>query len=560
MPALYDLLGGQASEATAVVLSGFGGEVVRVSDPPRAAVTFTNERVACKALLEREAPTIAWLEYNRDMPVTLVMAPAVEMPRQQQPKTADVPRSAASAEDPEDDAAPMPMDFSRPCTFDSFLYTPLEAVMPGSSANILGILAESPYVNMPSQKRNGRTDAMVRLTLRSFDPASLCATHLASNLFARSLDLLPTHAGPGDAVLLRGIQIHGFNHRASGVGPAFMPYVWATYNAASKALHVRKDAVLGREERRALISLATDATQRTSGTAAVHSRTRPIVTLDALEPMQFVDVFVEVVKVFAQSTPPDLYVTDYTPNSLFYENDTHLARRHGLGARSTGRFVFQLGLWQQQGQLALTLRPGQFVRINNMRVRMTPKGVLAGAVGNRHDHGYMIVPVDENEPAVQALLARRAVWLEEWGGRPRQGAKRSSSQGPAAPEAKKARDDAGEADTVQASPSEGRSHCATESTPETEAPHEALAPEAELGAPMCPPPRAVHGERFSLDLDDADVWVDLDGGSASPVYSVTDSAAPECFHTHLSVLGIVPDDPNGWIRRCCAHCDRMYVR
>lgn len=97
MPALYDLLGGQASEATAVVLSGFGGEVVRVSDPPRAAVTFTNERVACKALLEREAPTIAWLEYNRDMPVTLVMAPAVEMPRQQQPKTADVPRSAASA-------------------------------------------------------------------------------------------------------------------------------------------------------------------------------------------------------------------------------------------------------------------------------------------------------------------------------------------------------------------------------------------------------------------------------------------------------------------------------
>lgn len=120
---------------------------------------------------------------------------------------------------------------------------------------------------------------------------------------------------------------------------------------------------------------------------------RATLTLDQIGENQFFDCVAEVVKVFEHSSPPDLYVTDYTSHPLFYaRNNAHL----GIGDEELARLreergdhgggqVFQISLWDEQAEAALYLSVGKFVHLRNVRAKRNPNGMLCGTMHGERD-------------------------------------------------------------------------------------------------------------------------------------------------------------------------------
>lgn len=424
-----------------VFVSGYGAEVVRATQsPPRAGLIFA-ERMALKALLGRhDGDTLTlWFEGDRGRPATLVMqpvsmtnsvahgmrdAPIEDVARDNRSRVrADIPpsslshESAASVDDRpsplSSDPAPVllqtkVMDLARPGTLDGVVYTPLSDVQIGTTANVIGVVIDKPIVHQPKGRTDGTmSDAMLRVAMQPPKSWDTGTTLLAANLFARTVDQLPTHLLRGDAFLLRNLQIQMYHGKAHGVGPAFVPYSWASCRSPQE-WNLSPGAHLGVEERTALAQIVHHATP--TSTKSSH----PLVSLDALQSNSYVDMVVEIVRVSIKGRVPDLYVTDYLPNRQFYGHDTLLAHHHKLPKATYGHLVFQIGLWgEKASSLSFRLRPGQLVRINNVRVKTNALGTLHGSLGNSLDDKAHVEELDHRDPLAQCILQRRSAWLQQ---------------------------------------------------------------------------------------------------------------------------------------------------
>jgi len=403
--ALHQALARHATPAPIYVfVSGYGAELQRLpKDPPCAGVVWV-ERIALKALVETAdaSPLTLWFESDRARPATVVVQPA------------DVPKPTlcsdawfGSCEAPEPDTrAPTesPEPARPPTECDQRTYTPLDEIHAGQLTNIMGVLVEPPTVRGTDKG----ADAMVRLYIRAPVPSG---TVVPANLFARQLDQLPHHARAGDAILLRHVQCKEFLGRVVCVGPAFRPYSWALCSNGTftqpKGMHI------GPEEAAALTQLTH---------SEPHAPPRAPTTIAALRAGTTAALVVELVAVYLGRHVPDLYVTDYSCNEALQQNDEHLQRRFARDEASCRGRVFHVGLWGEQGALALRLHAGQFVRLSRVHVRAHTWQGLLGAMGSQNRPSDTITILDERDALLAPLLQRRSTWMAQ-----RAASKRSAS-------------------------------------------------------------------------------------------------------------------------------------
>lgn len=353
---------------------------------------------------------------------------------------------------------PVPAQVGRvACTLDGTRYTPISDVAPGTTVSVLGVVAHAPGLRPASRPSS---DAMVRVEIQQPGDAYV----LSVNLFARTHDRLPAHVAPGDAILLKALQIHDYRGHPRGVGPAFRPWSWATLAVDTAQAHSAPGTEMGAQERAALHDVLASARAPAPAPAPVPTPPRALVTLSDVHEGACVDLVAEVVAVYSRGKVPDLYVTDFTRHPLLGGHDARLARRYvrAVPPRNAHGYVFQIGLWGSQAPLCMRLQPGQCVRIEDVRVKRNALGGLQGALGRANDRGYRIEVLTPEHELAQGLARRRAAWLGD------------AAPPPAPPPPKRPR---------SASPDAGL-------------PPPSLLPPS--------PPEPVHAQRFALDSDDSE--------------------------------------------------------
>ncbi|WFD00797.1 hypothetical protein MYAM1_003549 [Malassezia yamatoensis] len=450
--ALHMFISNNHASSTPVFLSGFGAETQRFGtmEAPRTRVVYAQNRIALKAyvLNNTEAsdpvPYTVWFESNKDAPVTQVMLPLttpdnlspnseawLRTPdaRQSTPATANmlqftphastIPESRV-AETPSDEpqqnamAAAYRLPSPSPAqerTVSQRLYTPIASLRKDMIANVMGIAINDANLRLPVQQHR---DVMVKLTLTDGSSSDESASTLSSNLFAMNEEDLPGAVSEKDAVILRQVQIGIFNGRKQGVGSRKAPFQWAAWTPTSNTWRYAANATaqdFTDAERNALLRLVAHLSNAPSlgkKDCAHSNNIRVLTTIRSLQPHTFVDLVGEVVKVFSQSDPPDLYITDYTTHKNIYDgNNKHLPTQPPTDC--IGGSVLQVGLWGLHAPLAMQLRTGQVIRLDNVRIRENPRtGLLTGALSS--DKRIQIAPVDEDHTAVRALLARKSAW------------------------------------------------------------------------------------------------------------------------------------------------------
>ncbi|WFD26453.1 hypothetical protein MNAN1_001436 [Malassezia nana] len=390
-----------------VFLSGYGAELQSVPlNPPRTGVVWT-ERMALKALVEpAEGPALAlWFDCDRTRPATVVVQPADELRptlgsdawfEASSPAEAEAaPAPSAPSAPPAPPAPPSP---PAPLQCDQVTYTPLDQIQAGQLANVMGVLVEPPIV----RGMDASTDVMVRVYIRASTQADAPGPVVPANLFARHLDRLPHRARAGDALLLRHVQCKLFLGRIVCVGPAFRPYSWAV---CSRGLFTQLEGTqLGPEETRALAHLA----QAPSAPAPA-----PSTTIAELRAGHTADLVVELLAVHLGRHVPDLYVTDYSCNDTLQQNEEYLQRRFSRDEASCRGRVFHVGLWGEQGALALCLRAGQFVRLSRVHVRAHAWQGLLGSMGSQRRPSDAITILQEQDAMLAPLLQRRGAWMAQ---------------------------------------------------------------------------------------------------------------------------------------------------
>ncbi|WFD32086.1 hypothetical protein MSPP1_003128 [Malassezia sp. CBS 17886] len=449
-------------------VSGYGAEATRVgsADLPGTGILFAQNRASLKALLTggggaagdvaacgggvgevaacgapwggKDAPAsdapacdyLVWFDCNRDAPSKLVMH-AVRGDGMQAPgKLPDVlatPTSAhgaplhrATRSPPPDTSSDSWLWTPEPTTHDAradargrlhkHTYTIVEELRQSRTANVMGVCVARATERPPSMP--GR-DTMAKLVVSDGSPGAPCP--LTINMFAAHPAELPGSTERGEGILVRGVRIGEFQGRAQGVTNAYTRTQWAVWNPRTDAWWYAPQLAaddVSDAERRALRHVVRWVSQDGSSDelrpAGLHASLLPpaagprLSTLDQITAHTFFDAAVEIVKVFARSMPPDLYVTDYTSHPLFFPgNDRHLDM-HAPAGRSG--HVFQVGLWDNHAPLALQLRPGHLIRLENVRVKVNPRtGLLTGALGSAHEHNVRIHFLCEGDSAVEAL-------------------------------------------------------------------------------------------------------------------------------------------------------------
>lgn len=450
--ALHALLQRQKESPIDVFLSGYGAETQRfgTSEAPRARVVYAQSRVALKALLRDEQEYTVWFDCNKDAPVTQVMHPVVRRPspapsdawlntpalrridptpQGSAPTLQFTPASTPAPSMPPPSMPPsIPLSMPPPApaaeqALNGHVYTPIQKVKSGTVANVMGVAVVDATVRPPAQRSR---DVMVKLAISDGSGPDVASSTLSSNLFASEEGALPGAVAEHDAVLLRGVQIGLFNGRPQGVASRKHPFQWAAWSASTQTWRYASSARpsdFGDAERTALLQLvghlgtAPPAPSANARSITTGGSTRALTTLDTLQPHTFVDTVVEIVKVFAQSATPDLYITDYTAHRHIYDgNNKHLS----VQPPGPGGCVLQVGLFESHAPLAVQLRPGQLVRLDNVRIRENPStGLLTGALGSANDRRIRISPVDQDHAAVRALKSRKAAWANPGPAEPR---------------------------------------------------------------------------------------------------------------------------------------------
>ena len=393
-----------AGGAILVFLSGFGAEIVSVAGEGHlmAGAEFVAERVSLKALLVSAATAcLMWFDCNRGAPVKLVMRP-VERGEHSEQATEPPPAVSTQPAAPAAPAAPPPPPACTSRMLGNRAYVCLDDLIEGTVISTMGVSLDETDTRVPGGRSR---DYMQRLILGDGSGAGRDAS-LLINMFAATDAGLPGHLARYEALIIRGLQITSFNGRHQGVLSRRFAHDWAVWNSTANTWRYAPGSsdAFSDVERCALMQLAERMGML--GRARLPSAPRAAPTrLADVAPHTYVRLVCEVVKVFPHSAPPDIYVTDYSRNMRFFAQHERFLR--GGSSSAAGGAVFQIGLWDSQAPRALELRPGDIVRLENVRIKEGRTGVLSGALGNLRDYGTKIYVLDDADPDFHALVRWR---------------------------------------------------------------------------------------------------------------------------------------------------------
>ncbi|CAN9335836.1 unnamed protein product [Alternaria alternata] len=283
-----------------------------------------------------------------------------------------------------------------------------DATYPTDSANLIGVL-----VNYDPPKPTKGTSWALDFTIQddfAFGDVG-GQSSIRCRLFRRAENKFPPISGVGDVVMLRGFKIQEFNLRMEAVGRDMydtnmlvfpssripVPGLSHPFQAGSQKL---PHALTGGPpptipEQMAVIHMknaSTGAAQQVQQHAAINTskaRTRRSVSLiKDLQIDDYYDVRAQVVNVYyyQMGGQVDLKVTDYTPNEQMYNYaDPEQEQNHFASDRDWkgpyGCLTLNVTLYGANANwVRENLGNGDYVFMRNMRVKISHKGFLEGAI------------------------------------------------------------------------------------------------------------------------------------------------------------------------------------
>ncbi|KAN0064697.1 hypothetical protein ACQY0O_002327 [Thecaphora frezii] len=306
-------------------------------------------------------------------------------------------------------------------------YTSLTALRNGQQANVLGIVISA---GDPRRATGGSRDLNIKITIvdRSCSanasgrsPGSLNSS-LTVMLFAQTMDRIAQPVSVGQVLLFRKIVIQDFSGKVQGVGKRDQMWAWALYDPVSgqirKSPSFAQSRPLSDAEIEHMRSLAAWYGEVQGTELGLPARPiRPTLRLCDISENLFFDTTVEVLKVYTHSASPDLYVTDYTSHALFFRGTDHyLGLDYELDYPDSGEgwgHIFQIGLWDIHAEIAEALNTGDIIRIQNVRAKSNPRGMLVGGLGSAGDSGVKIKTLKASDESRVAFEKRRAEFIEQ---------------------------------------------------------------------------------------------------------------------------------------------------
>lgn len=255
--------------------------------------------------------------------------------------------------------------------------------------------------------------------------ASAIASNISFNLFAPQETDLP-RCKPASIVLLQGVKIRPFNGYPQGNGYPGQ-HAWAVMDTSEgnnrQALTCSDNCVLSEAEKKELKRQYDWYRKRHKGQLQPTQRksARPLIALSGVEREVFFDTTVEILKIWSNSRPAEVYVTDYTTHPLFYAaNDVHLdalsreelaEQQEDSGDAGNGR-VLPISLWDDQHNVVGLIQVGMLVRLENVRPKMQPNGFLGATMSGSREEKVKVIHVKETK-ILEDFARRKQDYLED---------------------------------------------------------------------------------------------------------------------------------------------------
>ncbi|CAD6912010.1 unnamed protein product [Tilletia controversa] len=328
-------------------------------------------------------------------------------------------------------------DKMKPFSLAATLYTPLPVLKESRAANFIGVVVS---YRLPTKAHYGTGDYNMNINI--VDPWCYTAEdRISINLFAKSSDQLPAHISEGMVILLRQVRMGHFNGKLTGT--VFKEKMnWCTHAPDGQYKQVA-GLIVHRQERDHLTELSkwyaeTYLGQQGEGTSAggaategiaatVNQNLRRTITLDQLQEDSFYHCVAEVVRVFASSERPEIYITDWTTHPQLQAinnkdigwNEDDIERLAEQRGDNGGGSVLKITLWDEQVNAALALQPGHFVHLRNLRCKRSALEMLEGSMGGIRtqrdfkENKWQIQKLKKSDPLLESLLKRKDKAAEE---------------------------------------------------------------------------------------------------------------------------------------------------
>ncbi|KAE8216840.1 hypothetical protein CF327_g37 [Tilletia walkeri] len=413
---------------------------------PQEKKPLSNAKDASTSKQPSGPPPAETLAIARPQPQT-GQAPTsnVNQPAQQKPENR--PRTSNANASGSSNNAHAPSKFSglrrkgkdkmKPFSLAATIYTPLPALTESRSANFIGVVVA---YRLPTKAHHGSGDFNMNINI--VDPWCFTANdRMSVNIFAKTSDALPAHVAEGMVILFRQVRISYFNGKL--VGTVFKDKLsWCTQSLEGQYKQL-PGVIVHRQERDHLSELSkwykeTYLGQQGEGTSAAGAEAESIaatitqnlrrtITLDQLQDNSFCHCVAEVVRVFATSDRPEIYITDWTTHPQLQavnnkdigwtqEDIERLAEHRGDNG---GGSVLKITLWDEQVNAALALQPGHFVHLRNMRCKRSAQDMFEGSMGGNRtqrdfkENKWQIQKLKKADPLLESLLKRKDAAAEE---------------------------------------------------------------------------------------------------------------------------------------------------
>ncbi|CBQ72312.1 conserved hypothetical protein [Sporisorium reilianum SRZ2] len=316
----------------------------------------------------------------------------------------------------------------KPRRMGNCLYTPMSMLRDGERASIIGVVVAA---GDPRRSSSGTRDLSIKITIA--DASCISGTGYAKELarsitvmlFAQQAERIPQNLAPGHIIAVRSVQIQMFSNKPQAVGKSVANWCWATYNPVSGDVRASSSFPLAShsppecsaDEMEHFRDMANWFSELQGVDANIVTRSsRPTLKLQDVGENTFFDTVVEVLKVYTHTLAPDLYVTDYTNHTLFFRgNDKYLRVESDIPYPDDSDgwgHVFQISLWDSHATIAEGLQTGDIIRIQNVRPKLNPRGLLTGGLGSSTDNGIKIRTLKPTDEARVDLEKRRALFME----------------------------------------------------------------------------------------------------------------------------------------------------
>ncbi|KAJ9475195.1 Protection of telomeres protein 1 [Pseudozyma hubeiensis] len=316
----------------------------------------------------------------------------------------------------------------KPRRMGNCLYTPMSMVRDGERASIIGVVMSA---GDPRRSTSGTRDLSIKITIA--DASCISGTGYAKELarsmtvmlFAQQAERIPHNIAPGHIIAVRSVQIQMFSNKPQAVGKSAAQWSWATYDPVSGDVRASSNFPLAShtppecsaDEMEHFRDMANWFSELQGVDANIVTRSsRPTLKLRDVGENTFFDTVVEVLKVYTHTLAPDLYVTDYTNHTLFFRgNDKYLRVESTIpypDDTDGWGHVFQISLWDSHATIAEGLQTGDIIRIQNVRPKLNPRGLLTGGLGSSTDSGIKIRTLKPTDEARIDLEQRRARFME----------------------------------------------------------------------------------------------------------------------------------------------------